>query len=134
MGFGPALLSRTRGETEYRLAALPLGGYVKIVGMARPQASDLATVGEAVDEAARARPNDRADRVGPAYVRMTAALASGDDRALAPLADELSAALESDADLIDPERLAWCRREVARVRDDVDPAATGAPTCGAASS
>ena len=121
VGFGPALLSRTRGETEYRLAALPLGGYVKIVGMARPRASDLATVGEAVDEAARARPTDRADRVGPAYARMTAALASGDDRALAPLADELSAALESDADLIDPERLAWCRREVARVRDDVDP-------------
>jgi regulator of sigma E protease len=121
VGFGPALLSRTRGDTEYRLAALPLGGYVKIVGMARPRASDLATIGEAVEQAARVRPADRPDRIGPAYNRLTAALAASDDRALVPLADELSRALDADADLIDPERLEWCRRELTRVRDDVDP-------------
>jgi regulator of sigma E protease len=121
VGFGPALLSRTRGDTEYRLAALPLGGYVKIVGMARPRAGDLANVGEAVDEAARTRSADRPDRLGPAYRRLLAAFAAGDDRSLKPLADELQAALEADADLIDPERLSWCRREVTRVVDDVDP-------------
>jgi len=32
IGFGPALFSFTRGETEYRIAALPLGGYVKMSG------------------------------------------------------------------------------------------------------
>ena len=32
LGFGPALLRRTVGETEYVLAALPLGGYVKMLG------------------------------------------------------------------------------------------------------
>jgi len=32
VGFGPRLLGFTRGETEYRLAALPLGGYVKMAG------------------------------------------------------------------------------------------------------
>lgn len=32
LGFGPKLLSLTRGETEYQLAALPLGGYVKMLG------------------------------------------------------------------------------------------------------
>ncbi len=32
MGFGPTLFSRTVGETEYVLAALPLGGYVKMLG------------------------------------------------------------------------------------------------------
>jgi len=32
IGFGPPLLSFTRGETEYRIAALPLGGYVKMAG------------------------------------------------------------------------------------------------------
>jgi len=32
IGFGPPLLSFTRGETEYRVAALPLGGYVKMAG------------------------------------------------------------------------------------------------------
>src|SRR6185436_16654575 len=30
IGFGPALWRRRRGETEYVLAALPLGGYVRM--------------------------------------------------------------------------------------------------------
>jgi regulator of sigma E protease len=34
VGFGPALLRFRRGETEYVLSLLPLGGYVKIAGMA----------------------------------------------------------------------------------------------------
>jgi membrane-associated protease RseP (regulator of RpoE activity) len=33
VGFGPTLWSRTRGETEYGLKAIPAGGFVKIVGM-----------------------------------------------------------------------------------------------------
>ncbi|GIG27984.1 M50 family metallopeptidase [Cellulomonas marina] len=33
VGFGPTLWSRTRGETEYGLKAVPLGGYVRLVGM-----------------------------------------------------------------------------------------------------
>jgi regulator of sigma E protease len=121
VGFGPALLKRTYGDTEYRLAALPLGGYVRIVGMARPRPGDLAAVGEAVEEAQRRRPVDRPDRLGPAYRRLTAALNAGEDAPLKPLADELQAALEADSDLIDPERLRWCQRETTRVRDDVDP-------------
>src|SRR5215475_4066597 len=32
IGFGPRLIGFTRGETEYRVAALPLGGYVKMAG------------------------------------------------------------------------------------------------------
>ncbi len=32
LGFGPALWSQQRGETEYRLSAIPLGGYVKMYG------------------------------------------------------------------------------------------------------
>ncbi len=32
VGFGPVLFSRKRGKTSYQLAALPLGGYVAIVG------------------------------------------------------------------------------------------------------
>jgi regulator of sigma E protease len=34
LGFGPKLIGVTRGETEYRLSILPLGGYVKMVGEA----------------------------------------------------------------------------------------------------
>ena len=33
VGFGPVLLSKTVGGTEYVLCAIPLGGYVKIAGM-----------------------------------------------------------------------------------------------------
>jgi regulator of sigma E protease len=32
LGFGPTLISRRVGETEYCLAAIPLGGYVKMIG------------------------------------------------------------------------------------------------------
>jgi regulator of sigma E protease len=32
IGFGPKLIAFTRGETEYRISAIPLGGYVKMVG------------------------------------------------------------------------------------------------------
>lgn len=33
VGFGPTLWSTTKGETEYGVKLLPLGGFVKIVGM-----------------------------------------------------------------------------------------------------
>ncbi len=42
VGFGPTVWSRQRGETEYGIKAIPLGGYVKIVGMLPPAAEDLA--------------------------------------------------------------------------------------------
>ena len=32
-GFGPRIWSMTRGETEYGVKAVPLGGYVRIIGM-----------------------------------------------------------------------------------------------------
>ena len=38
IGFGPTVWSKQRGETEYGLKAIPLGGYVKIVGMLPPDA------------------------------------------------------------------------------------------------
>lgn len=41
IGFGPTVWSKQVGETEYGLKAVPLGGYVKIVGMLPPAADDL---------------------------------------------------------------------------------------------
>jgi regulator of sigma E protease len=32
LGFGPALIKKRIGETEYQIAAFPLGGYVKMLG------------------------------------------------------------------------------------------------------
>ncbi len=36
IGFGPTLFSRKRGETEYGVKAIPLGGYIQMVGMLPP--------------------------------------------------------------------------------------------------
>lgn len=36
VGFGPTLWSRTRGETEYGIKGIPLGGYVRLAGMYPP--------------------------------------------------------------------------------------------------
>jgi membrane-associated protease RseP (regulator of RpoE activity) len=41
IGFGPTVWSRQVGETEYGVKAIPLGGYVKIVGMLPPGADEL---------------------------------------------------------------------------------------------
>jgi membrane-associated protease RseP (regulator of RpoE activity) len=45
VGFGPRLWSFRRGETEYGIKALPLGGYVKIPGMTNLEDVDPADVG-----------------------------------------------------------------------------------------
>lgn len=37
IGFGPTLASWRRGETEYGFKAIPLGGYVRMIGMLPPQ-------------------------------------------------------------------------------------------------
>ncbi|WP_426244056.1 M50 family metallopeptidase [Nocardioides sp. LHG3406-4] len=42
IGFGPTVWSKRVGETEYGVKAIPLGGYVKIVGMLPPGAVELA--------------------------------------------------------------------------------------------
>jgi membrane-associated protease RseP (regulator of RpoE activity) len=41
VGFGPTVWSKQIGETEYGIKAIPLGGYVKIVGMLPPGAAEL---------------------------------------------------------------------------------------------
>ena len=40
VGFGPTVWSRKRGETEYGIKAIPLGGYVRMIGMLPPRPGD----------------------------------------------------------------------------------------------
>ncbi|MBB2985193.1 M50 family metallopeptidase [Terracoccus luteus] len=40
VGFGPTVWSRRRGETEYGVKAIPLGGYVRMIGMLPPRPGD----------------------------------------------------------------------------------------------
>ncbi|MEJ5913385.1 M50 family metallopeptidase [Pseudokineococcus sp. 1T1Z-3] len=37
VGFGPTIWSRQRGETEYGVKAIPLGGYIRMIGMFPPR-------------------------------------------------------------------------------------------------
>jgi membrane-associated protease RseP (regulator of RpoE activity) len=37
VGFGPTIWSRKRGETEYGLKGIPLGGYIRMIGMVPPR-------------------------------------------------------------------------------------------------
>jgi membrane-associated protease RseP (regulator of RpoE activity) len=48
VGFGPTIWSKTKGETEYGIKAIPAGGFVKIIGM-----TDLETL-ETQDDDQRA--------------------------------------------------------------------------------
>src|ERR1700745_2184534 len=58
VGFGPTLWSIRRGETEYGIKALPVGGFVKIIGM-----HSLDEVGDPADE-------PRSFRSHPAWQRI----------------------------------------------------------------
>jgi membrane-associated protease RseP (regulator of RpoE activity) len=43
IGFGPTVFSRRKGETEYGVKAIPLGGYISMIGMFPPQSSRAGT-------------------------------------------------------------------------------------------
>jgi len=84
--FPPALWKTTRNGIEYGIGAIPLGGYVKIPGMHRPAAGDLAAhlhaaVQEApelerpVEQAAAALDAERYDDARAALAELRAALA-----------------------------------------------------------
>lgn len=76
VGFGPTVWSRHRGETEYGIKAIPLGGYIRMIGMFPPRkgqdpsmvrASSTGRFSQLADEARKAsleelRPGDE-DRV-----------------------------------------------------------------------
>jgi membrane-associated protease RseP (regulator of RpoE activity) len=76
LGFGPTVWSFRRGETEYGIKALPLGGFCKIAGMS-PYENDANFLEE--DRSAKAAaptPPERQFRNKPAWQRATV-LAAG---------------------------------------------------------
>jgi regulator of sigma E protease len=85
IGFGPALVKRTRGNVEYGIGSIPLGGYVKIPGMNRPSPGDLA---------ASLRPEDQ-QRHASELASLDAAIQRGDDAAALAELEALRPALGS---------------------------------------
>lgn len=69
VGFGPTIWSRRRGDTQYGIKAIPLGGYIRMIGMLPPRAQDrpgqlrAASTGRVSQMADRAR-EDSFDEIG----------------------------------------------------------------------
>jgi regulator of sigma E protease len=120
VGFPPAVVKRSLGETEYGIGLIPLGGFVRIVGMGRPRGRDLRACAEAAEKAAERRPPDQPDRLTPALERARTLLDAGDSAGSAEALERLAEALENDVDLVDEERVEWCRKELQRVSEDAD--------------
>lgn len=55
IGFGPTLWSRRKGETEYGFKAVPLGGYVKMIGMLPPGNKEQERIAAGLGESVAAR-------------------------------------------------------------------------------
>ena len=94
IGFGPALVKRTRGGVEYGIAALPLGGYVKIPGMHRPAPGDLRK------SLAPAQQNELA----PQLAELDAALERDDEPTAIAIATQLESHLPENKQL---QELEW---------------------------
>ena len=123
VGFPPAVVKRTFGATEYGIGLIPLGGFVRIVCMGRPRGKDLHACSEAAEKAVERRAPDQPDLLTPALERAQRALDSGDPAASAEAMTRLRAALEADIELVDEERVTWCRKELERITEDADPRA-----------
>ena len=83
VGFGPTVWSVRRGETEYGIKAVPLGGYVRMLGMFPPKPGHAARedstgrLGMLVDQAVARTPSARSARRTPTGSSTSARCRSG---------------------------------------------------------
>ena len=68
VGFPPPLVRKRVGETEYGIGVVPLGGFVKIPGMLRPEPSDLWAIEDLLHRS-ESLPPERASEIGRASCR-----------------------------------------------------------------
>ena len=94
LGFGPPLVKRVRNGVEYGIAAVPLGGYVKIPGMHRPAAGDLR----------QSLPSETQKRVAPQLDALDDALRREDEPAARAVVAQLEPELPGNRLL---QELAW---------------------------
>ena len=122
VGFPPALVKKQVGDTEYGLGAIPLGGYVKMPGMLRPEADDLYAVEDIVERNERLSP-EQAAAIGESVDVVRTNLNRGRwDAARTALAD-VRAALAGARDVLRPIEARRAERNVARVDEALDPRA-----------
>jgi regulator of sigma E protease len=100
LGFGPPIAKTVRGQVEYGIGSIPLGGYVKIPGMNRPSPGDL---GAALRPEQREKHRAELARIDHAIEREDWQTARSELRALKPylgesrMLQELEWALAPDA-------------------------------------
>jgi regulator of sigma E protease len=118
VGFPPALIKRRWRDTEYGIGVVPLGGFVKIPGMLRPEPSDL----WAVEELARhgGVPADQATRIGVAHDELARLIARGQVDEAAAAATELRSVVE-DVEGATPIERRRALRCLDRVIESADP-------------
>lgn len=68
VGFGPTLWSKTKGETEYGVKAVPLGGYVAMIGMYPPPEQKSDDAATTADEEASGPADPYLQQVGAQYI------------------------------------------------------------------
>jgi regulator of sigma E protease len=122
LGFPPAVVKRTWRGTEYGIGAIPLGGFVKIPGMLRPEAADAY---EIEDTLGRSQDIDEeaATRLAAELADVQRSLDQGrHDDARAAVA-RLEAAVAAAAPSLTPAELRRIRRSLGRLDENLDPRA-----------
>jgi regulator of sigma E protease len=122
VGFPPPVVRKTVGDTEYGIGAIPLGGYVKIPGMLRPDEGDLWEVGDLLDRSEQLSP-DQAASIGEAHDAVRTDLARGRYDDAAVRLPQLEHALEAAGGQLGDREQARSGRAVRRVSEALDPRA-----------
>jgi len=76
IGFPPPIVRRKVGDTEYGIGLIPLGGFVKIPGMLRPEPSDMWAVEDLLDRSEHL-PQERASEIGIAHDHIARLITAG---------------------------------------------------------
>ena len=122
LGFPPALVKRRYGDTEYGIGAIPLGGFVKIPGMLRPEPGDLYDVDDLLDRSENLHDDD-ATAIGVALDDVRRHLTQGRyDDALAVLPVLRAAVDHAEPSLSEGERRR-VTRSMDRLEENLDPRA-----------
>jgi regulator of sigma E protease len=119
IGFPPAIVRRQRGETEYGVGAVPLGGYVRIVGMTRPQKVDLWRIADAADESKLRGGTALPEAVAP----LERALTVGRLELAHDLLPGVAAALSEERELLTDTTYRQAKKDLDRMSEELDPRA-----------
>jgi regulator of sigma E protease len=120
VGFPPAVIRKQVGDTEYGLGAIPLGGYVKIPGMLRPEPDDLYAVEDILERNEQLEIEDATGIAASVDVVREDLRRGRWDDARAHLAQAASAVEATGGELRPVERRR-ALRAISRVQEGLDP-------------